>query len=107
MQLASIFQQRYRATFAFMEKVGLVRPPDHLHDSAAAVAWRAQVEALVIAVVADDAELLDVPVDHFVHVFRLLTFAGSHQQIADGRLLTPDQIVDTVLAGHLRSQRCS
>ncbi len=106
-QLASVFQQRYRATFAFLHKVGLVRPPDHLHDSAAAVAWRARVEALVIAVVADDAERLDVPVDHFVHVFRLLTFAGSHQQIADGRLLTPDQIVDTVLAGHLRSERCS
>lgn len=107
-QLASIFQQRHRATFALMEKVGLVRPPDHQHDSDAAVAWRARIEALVIAVVADDAELLDVPVDHFVHVFRLLTFAGSHQLIADGRLLTPDQIVDTVLAGHLRRDRpCS
>lgn len=40
-------------------------------------------EQLVDAAVArcfepgDDAERLDVPVDHFVHVFRLLTFAGS------------------------------
>ncbi len=108
MLLASIFQQRYRATFELMHKVGLVRPPDHLHDSDAAVAWRQRRDALIIGVVGDDAERLDVPVDHFVHVFRLLTFAGSHQHIAEGRLLTPDQIVDTVLAGHLRRDRpCS
>ena len=31
--------------------------------------------------------------------YSLLTFAGSHEHIADGRLLTPDQIVDTVLLG--------
>jgi hypothetical protein len=53
-------------------------------------------------VVGDDADALGVPVDHFVHVLRLLTFAGSHEHIADGRLLTPDQIVDTVLHGLLR-----
>lgn len=100
--LASIFQQRHRATFSLMQKVGLVRPPDHLHDSDAAVARRARLEQLVIGVIADDAERLVVPVGHFVHVFRLLCFAGSHQHIADGRLLTPDQIVDTVLDGHLK-----
>lgn len=100
--LAAIFQRRYRATFTLMQKVGLVRPPDHVHDGDQAVAWRARLQQLAIAVVAEDAERLDVPVDHFVHVFRLLCFAGSHHHIADGRLLTPDQIVDTVLCGHLR-----
>ena len=100
--LASIFQQRFRATFSLMQRVGLVRPPDHLHDSEDAVAWRQRLESLIIGVIAEDAVRLDVPVDHFVHVFRLLCFAGSHQHIADGRLLTPDQIVDTVLSGHLR-----
>lgn len=106
--LASIFQQRFRATFSLMQKMGLVRPPDHLHDSDGAVAWRARLEQLLIGVVADDAARLDVPVDHFVHVLRLLIFAGSHQHIADGRLLTPEQIVDTVLSGHLREGRpCS
>ncbi len=101
-QLASIFQQRFRATFSLMQKVGLVRPPDHLHDSEGAVEWRARLETLVIGVVGDDADLLDTPVDHFVHVLRLLCFSGSHHHIADGRLLTPEQIVDTVLCGHLR-----
>jgi len=101
-RLASVFQQRYRATFALMQKVGLVRPPDHLHDSEDAVAWRARLTELVVAVIGDDAERLDCPVDHFVHVFRLLCFAGSHHHITDGRLLSPEQVVDTVLTGHLR-----
>ena len=97
--LVSILQQRFRATFELMQKVELVGPPHHLHDSDEANAWRARLEALLTAVVGDDADQLAVPVDYFVHVLRLLTFAGSHQKIADGRLLTPDQVVDTLLLG--------
>ncbi len=99
LDLVAILQQRFRATFELMQKVELVGPPHHLHDSDEANAWRARLEALLIDVVGGDADQLAVPVDHFVHVLRLLTFAGSHQKVADGRLLTPDQIVDTVLLG--------
>lgn len=100
--LTSIMQQRSRATFSLMRRVGLVRPPDHVHDSPEAIAWRARINDLVVALIGDDADQLVVPVDHFVHVLRLLAFAGSHDQIADGRLLTPEQIVDTVLTGLLK-----
>ena len=98
-RLVSIMQQRFRATFLLMRRVGLVRPPDHLHDSADAVIWRARLEALVVGVIGPDADRLRCPVAHFVHLLRLLTFAGSHDQIADGVLLTPEQIVDTALHG--------
>lgn len=97
--LVAIMQQRFRATFDLMQKMGLVRPPGHLHDSEGASAWRQRLEALLSDVVGDDADQLAVPLDHFIHVLRLLTFAGSHEHIADGRLLTPDEIVDTVLLG--------
>ncbi|WP_341923932.1 helix-turn-helix domain-containing protein [Nocardioides psychrotolerans] len=100
--LVALLQQRFRATFDLMQKVELVGPPHHLHDSEEADAWRARLEALLVGVVGDDADRLAVPVDHFVHVLRLLTFAGSHQKIADGRLLTPDQVVDTLLHGLAR-----
>src|SRR5689334_17597738 len=76
--LVSILQQRFRATFGLMQKVGLVGPPKHLRDGDAAQAWRARQEELLSAVVGPDADLLRVPADHFVHVVRLLTFAGSH-----------------------------
>lgn len=105
-RLVSILQQRFRATFDLMQKVGLVGPPRHQHDSARAVEWRARQEQLFEAVLGAEAALVRVPSDEFVHVLRLLTFAGSHPLISDGRLLTPEQIVDTVLTGLLRPDHC-
>jgi AcrR family transcriptional regulator len=104
--LVAIMQQRFRATFGLMQKMGLVRPPTHLHDAEGASAWRKRLEGLLGDVVGDDADQLAVPLDHFIHVLRLLTFAGSHEHIADGRLLTPDEIVDTVLLGLQRRDPC-
>ncbi|MFC6042396.1 TetR/AcrR family transcriptional regulator [Nocardioides hankookensis] len=95
--LVSILQQRFRATFELMQKVGLVGPPRH--DAEAAHAWRARQEMLFAAVIGSDGDRLRVPADEFAHTLRLLTFAGSHPLISDGRLLTPDEIVDTVLLG--------
>ncbi|WP_309504843.1 MULTISPECIES: TetR/AcrR family transcriptional regulator [Nocardioides] len=100
--LVSILQQRFRATFGLMQKVGLVGPPRHLHDSEQAAAWRARQELLLLAVLGADRDQLRVPADHFVHVLRLLTFSGSHDLISDGRLLTPEEIVDSLLLGLLR-----
>lgn len=97
--LVSILQQRFRATFGLMQKMELVGPPVHLHHSDEATAWRERLDMLLRDLVADDADLLVVPVAEFVHVLRLLTFAGSHQRIADGQLLTPERIVDTLLLG--------
>jgi hypothetical protein len=56
---------------------------------------------LLVAVVGADRDRLRVPPEEFVHVLRLLTFAGSHPHISDGRYLTPEEIVDTVTTGLL------
>jgi AcrR family transcriptional regulator len=105
LSLVSILQQRFRATFALMQRVGMVRPPDHVHDSPEAVAWRERLRQLIDEVIGEDRDRLTCPVEEFVHVLRLLTFAGSHEHIADGHLLTPAQIVTTVLHG-LEAPRC-
>jgi AcrR family transcriptional regulator len=99
--LVAILQQRFRATFELMKKVGMVRPSDHVHDSPEAVAWRQRMLELLVAVVGADRDRLRVPPEEFVHVLRLLTFAGSHPHISDGRYLTPEEIVDTVTTGLL------
>jgi AcrR family transcriptional regulator len=88
-QLTSILQQRFRATFDLMKKVGMVRPADHV---------------LLESVVGADRSRLSVPSRDFVHRLRLLTFAGSHPHITDGQLLTPEEIVDTLLHGLLRGE---
>ncbi len=104
--LTDLLQQRFLATFSLMRRVGLVRPPDHQHDSPEADAWRARLNEAMIATIGADRDRLTVSVEHFAHVLRLLTFAGSHEQIADSQLLSPDQIVDTLLHGLLRSDSC-
>ena len=48
-----------------------------------------------------DADRLRCPPGRLLHYIRLLTFAGSHQHLADGVLLTPDEIVDVLLTGVL------
>ncbi|NUO35362.1 MAG: hypothetical protein HOQ27_09915, partial [Dermatophilaceae bacterium] len=49
-----------------------------------------------------------VPARDVVHRIRLLCFSGSHPGIADGRTLTPEEIVDTVLYGVVaRPPTCS
>lgn len=103
-QLCSILQQRFRATFELMKKVGMVRPADHVHDSPEAVELREYVHALMEGVIGADRNRLSVSAREFLHRLRLLTFAGSHPHITDGQLLTPEEIVDTVLHGLLRSQ---
>lgn len=99
LKVVAILQQRFRATFGLMQKMELVGPPTSVDDSHGAAEWRARLGALLEDVVGPDADQLTVPVGEFVHVLRLLTFAGSHDKIADGRLMTPEQIVDTVLLG--------
>jgi AcrR family transcriptional regulator len=101
-QLSAILQQRFRATFELMKKVGMVRPADHVHDSPEAVELREYVHALMEGVIGTDRERLSVPPRDFLHRLRLLTFAGSHPHITDGQLLTPEEIVDTLLHGLLR-----
>ncbi|MGB0098775.1 MAG: helix-turn-helix domain-containing protein [Nocardioides sp.] len=95
--MVSILQQRYRATFDLMRKVGLVRPPQH--DSAEADAARAQLAALMVGVVGTDAASLSVPAEEFCHRLRLLAFAGAHPLISDGHPVGPEAVVDTVLHG--------
>src|SRR4029079_17856342 len=102
--LASILQQRFRATFELMKKVGMVRPADHVHDSPEAVAMRDYVQALMEGVIGPDRGRLSVPTRDFLHRLRLLTFAGSHPHITDGQLLTPEEIVDPLLHGLLREK---
>ena len=67
-------------------------------------AWRDEVQGAMARLVEPDADALRVPPDELVRVLRLLTFAGSHAEIADHHLMTPEEIVDTVLHGLLRRE---
>lgn len=100
LKLASIMQQRLRATFGLMRAMGMFGPP-HRDDPEKREA-DAENHRRMVALVEPDADQLSVAPAMLVHMLRLLTFAGSNEQIADGHLLTPEQIVDTLLHGVMK-----
>ncbi|KRC52660.1 MULTISPECIES: TetR/AcrR family transcriptional regulator [unclassified Nocardioides] len=101
--MTSILQQRFLAIFELMRALGAVGPPRHLHDRPEIADGLAEVRRRLLALIEPDAQHLTMPPEQVLHVWRLLTFAGSHREIADNDLLTPAQIVDTVLNGVARN----
>jgi AcrR family transcriptional regulator len=99
-QMVTILQRRFTEIFGLMRAVGMVAPPDH--DSEAHVRAREDVNSRLLQLLVPDADKLTMPPTELMHVLRLLTFSASHHEIADGRLLTPTQIVDIVLDGVLK-----
>jgi AcrR family transcriptional regulator len=94
--LVTLLQIRFRGIFELMTAVGMVGPPSakkHLHHH------REEGARIMADLLAPHADELAVPVAEFVHITRLLTFSGSHPHISDGRILTTDEIVTTVLDG--------
>ena len=100
--IVSILQRRFVETFGLMQAVGMVAPPDDLEMSHERARYIQQSLAAMVDAVRPDQARLRMPAAQVVHLLRLLTFSGSHTEIAHGRLLTPDDIVDVVLHGVLK-----
>ena len=97
--LCSRLQDRFRGIFSLMTAMGMVGPPKshrHMEDG------RRRAEKAMVAVVEPDAGLLTCTPEQLVHMLRMLTFSATHPHISDGHLLTPDQIVGTLLDGVLK-----
>jgi AcrR family transcriptional regulator len=102
-ELTTVLQQRFQRVFGLMRAVGMVSPPEHVHDEVHRERM-AELHARMAALLGHDAERLRLPPGQVVHLLRMLTFAGSHEEISDGELLTPEQIVDTLLHGVLEEE---
>jgi AcrR family transcriptional regulator len=109
-----IMQARFTEVFGLMAALGLTEPPNrgphlacfeagrHLRGLADAEDGHAAHQPLLDAIhelLLHDEDHLVVPAADLVHRLRLLTFSGSHPGITDGQVLTPEEIVDTVLFG--------
>ena len=99
--LCTLLQIRFRGIFLLMSAMGMVGPPKahrHMEDG------RRRAEKIMVAVVEADADQLTCTPVQLVHMLRMLTFSGTHPHISDGHLLTPDQIVGTLLDGVLKKK---
>ena len=103
--MTAILQQRFLAIFELMRAIGAVGPPQHLHDRPEIIRGLEEVRRRLLGLIEPDADRLLLTPERVLHVWRLLTFAGSHREIADDNLLTPEEIVDTVLYGAVRQDR--
>lgn len=101
--LAAHLQERFVEVFGLMRALGLVAPPEHLDASEEGGSWRSRARDLMVALVEPDRDRLRVRPEEVVRVLRLLTFSGSHEEIADHRLMSPEEIVDVVLYGTCRA----
>jgi AcrR family transcriptional regulator len=113
--LTTIMQRRFTEVFGLMSALGLSEPPNRGPHPACYAAGRhlrgatdagtecqpahEPVLEAIHGLLLDDVPDFVVPARDVVHRIRLLTFSGSHPGIADGRTLTPEEIVDTVLYG--------
>ncbi len=94
-------QERFRGIFMLMTAMGMVGPPKSHQQMEAG---RRRAEKIMVAVVEADADRLTCTPVQLVHMLRMLTFSGTHPHISDGHILTPDQIVGTLLDGVLKSK---
>ena len=101
--LVSGMQQSFSRIFLLMHKLGMTGPPETMmpdHPERAKVV-AASLGAMIGLFAADQAELT-MPAAQLVQMLRLLTFSGTHPKFAGSEVLTPEQIVDTVLYGAVR-----
>jgi len=97
--VATVTQDRFFDVFDLMRTMEVIGPPPGRADPQAG--WRQELDAALRRVVEGDDDRLRVPPERLLHYVRLLTFSGSHELIANGDLLTPDEIVDVILTGTL------
>ncbi|MDQ1681820.1 MAG: hypothetical protein QOH99_361 [Frankiaceae bacterium] len=96
--IVTTLQLRLGEIIRLMTAVRMSQPPNADHRRHG----RDRNDAIYTAVerlLAPDAARFRIPVHEVARLVRLLTFSGSHELIADGRLLTPDQIVGLLLDG--------
>jgi AcrR family transcriptional regulator len=95
-ELVTRLQARFTGIFALMTALGISGPPRAQKHTEAG---RRRAEEIMITLVEPDADLITCPPADLVHMLRLFTFSGTHPHLSEGRRLTPEQIVDTLLDG--------
>ena len=93
-------QRNFLGVFELLTALALPKPPDRFRDESGQKI-RAQILRLQAELLAPDAEAFRLPVEEVVRTLRLLTFSASHPHISDGRIMSPEEIVDLVLHGTL------
>ncbi|WP_188836918.1 TetR/AcrR family transcriptional regulator [Flexivirga endophytica] len=97
--LVRLLQARFQEIFDIMGAFSMVGPPERFRDPERQRRQEAEVGSCVLRLLDPYADQLRLPPREVARLLHLLTFSGSHKHINDGRVLQPEEIVQTVLYG--------
>lgn len=103
--ITQLLQERYISSFQLIAAIGAKGPPAAVKSDSRHQDWRKHVDLAIAALLEPDASRLRVPPARLVNVLRLLTLGGSNSHMSNGELMSPEEIVDTVLVGLLADPR--
>lgn len=95
-ELATLMEQRFTRVFRLTAALGMVSPPgsrEALHQG------RIRGEQAMVRVLEPQADQITVTPAELVRLLRSLVFSGTHPHLAEGRPLSAEQVVDTLLYG--------
>jgi AcrR family transcriptional regulator len=96
----AVLQRRLSQVFGLLDALGWIRSPEpEEHRPHPPAGINDALRAAMVDIVGADERQLRVPAAELAHVLRLLVFSATHPMIADGRPLTPGQIVAILLDG--------
>jgi AcrR family transcriptional regulator len=98
----AVLQRRLSQVFGLLDALGWIRPPEPEEANrrpTPPAAINDALRAAMVEIIGPDERALRVPATELAHVLRLLVFSGTHPMIADGRQLTPEEIVTILLDG--------
>lgn len=98
LDLARLMQARFGRVFTLMSALGMVGPPRSTERMAEG---RREAEERMTRLVAGHADELRVPPAEVVRLLRVLVFAGTHPHLSEGREMSADDVVTTLLDGVL------
>jgi AcrR family transcriptional regulator len=104
-EISRVMQRRLTLVFNIMIAMRMSGPPRGNPPSApsgpppGAKQATEKIFTEMVRLLEPDRERLRRPVEEVAHILRLLTFSGSHPFIADGNLLSAEEIATTVLDG--------
>jgi AcrR family transcriptional regulator len=96
----ALLQRRFVGIFSLMAAMGMRKPPESLGSPETR---KRLANGGLGPLLAPDADRFTMPVERVVDLVRLLTFSGSHPHISDQRPLSPEEIVDVILHGILKT----
>ena len=94
--VAEVLQRRFHDVFSLMTRMGMIGPPKaHRHTESD----RAAAREAVVRLLEPFADELTCPPADLGRALHVVTFAGTHPHLSEGRPLTVPEIVTLVLDG--------